>query len=416
MRKLLVVVALWLGFSALALPQTLSPADQSAVDSIFGRFMKGGLPGCALGVYRNGSIAYSKGYGLASLELEVPITPRTVFDIGSTSKQFTAFAILLLEQQHKLSLDDDVRKFIPELPDYGRSITLRHLITHTSGLRDYTALFEFAGVLEQDLTTDQDALDLIVRQKRTNFAPGSEWDYSNTGFFLLAQVVKRASGKSMREFAQENLFKPLGMTHTQIFDWHGLVIAGRATGYAYDDERKAFVVEMSNFEQTGDGSVQTSVEDLLRWDENFYTAKLGGAEMLRRMQTVGKLSTGEPHGYAAGLMIGSYRALPTVRHGGAWAGYRAELLRFPQQHTSIVVLCNLAQSNPSQLADRVADVVLASELGPNTNAPRHETNEWTLPETGCGHRRAGIAAMPENTAASSSRMANSTSAAPSRRN
>ncbi len=317
-----------------------------------------------MGVYRNGAIAYSKGYGFANLENEVPITPRTVFDIGSTSKQFTAFATLLLEKQGKLSLDDDVRKFLPELPDYGQRITLRHLITHTSGMRDYTALFELAGVPEQNLTTDQDALDLIARQKRLNFAPGEEWDYSNTGFFLLSQVVKRASGKSIRDFSQENMFRPLGMSSTQIFDWRGLVIAHRATGYTFDNDRKTFAVEMSNFEQAGDGSVQTSIEDLLQWDENFYTGKVGGADLLRRMQTVGKLNNGQEHGYADGLFIGTYRGLPIVRHGGAWAGYRAELLRFPQQHTSVAVLCNVAQSNPSKLADRVADVVLASALAP----------------------------------------------------
>lgn len=204
MRKLLTLSFLLI-LSSLAFAQTLTPAEQAAVDAVFTQYAKSGSPGCALGVYRHGAVAYAKGYGLASLENEVPITPRTVFDIGSTSKQFTAFAILLLEQQGKLSLDDDVRKFLPELPDYGKPITLRHLITHTSGLRDYTALFVMAGKAEQDLTTDQDALDLIARQKRLNFAPGEEWDYSNTGFFLLSQVVKRASGKSIFDFSQENI-------------------------------------------------------------------------------------------------------------------------------------------------------------------------------------------------------------------
>lgn len=372
MRKLLVVPCLLLAIAPLAFPQNLTPAEQTSVDAVFAQYAKPASPGCALGVYRNGGIAYAKGYGFANLENEVPITSRTVFDIGSTSKQFTAFAILLLEQQGKLSLEDDVRKFIPELPDYGKPITLRHLITHTSGIRDYTGLFEFAGVPEQNLTTDQDALDLIVRQKHTNFAPGEEWDYSNSGFFLLSQVVKRVSGKRIRDFSQENIFKPLGMSSTQIFDWYGLVIPRRATGYSYDSDRKAYAVEMSNFEQAGDGSVQTSIEDLLRWDENFYTAKLGGANLLARMQTVGKLNNGQPHGYAAGLFISKYRGLPIVRHGGAWAGYRAELLRFTQQHTSVAVLCNLAQSNPSRLADQVADVVLASALAPKAEAVASE--------------------------------------------
>jgi len=344
--------------------QTLSPGEISRIDQLFADYAKPDSPGCSLAVYRNGAIIYAHGYGMASLELGVPITPQTVFDIGSTSKQFTAFSILLLQQQGKLSVDDDVRKFLPEIPAYGSRITLHHLMTHTSGMRDYAGLFDLAGVPEQNLTNDEDGLDLIVRQKALNFAPGDEWDYSNTGFFLLSQVVKRVTGKTLRDFDQENIFTPLGMTSTQIFNDHTQIIPRRATGYSYNEDRKSFGVEMSNFEQTGDGSVQTSVEDLLRWDENFYTAKLGGPDLIREMQVVGKLNNGKEHGYAAGLRISTYRGQPTVRHGGAWAGYRSELLRFPKQHTSIAVLCNVARSAPSVHADHVADVVLANMLSP----------------------------------------------------
>jgi len=344
--------------------QILTPAEISKVDEIFKDYARVDSPGCALGVYRDGAIAYAQGYGMASLELGVPITPQTVFDIGSTSKQFTAFSILLLQQQGKLSLDDDIRKFIPEIPDYGKRITLHHLMTHTSGLRDYAGLFDLAGVPEQNLTNDQDAIDLIIRQKALNFKPGAEWDYSNTGFFLLSQVVKRVTGKTLRDFDQENIFTPLGMKSTQILNDHTLIIPHRATGYSLDDERKAFGVEMSNFEQTGDGSVQTSVEDLLRWDENYYSAKLGGADLIRQMQVVGKLNNGKEHGYAAGLEISTYRGQTVVSHGGAWAGYRAELMRFPGQHTSVAVLCNIAQAMPTVRAYRVADIVLAKVLAP----------------------------------------------------
>lgn len=363
MPKLLALcsVLLLCGFGS---SQTLTAPEITKVDQVFADYAKPDSPGCSLAVYRNGAIAYEHGYGMASLELGVPITPQTVFDIGSTSKQFTAFSILLLQQQGKLSVEDDIRKFLPEIPDYGKRITLHHLMTHTSGMRDYAGLFDLAGVPEQNLTNDQDALDLIVRQKALNFAPGEEWDYSNTGFFLLSQVVKRVSGKTLRDFDQEHIFTPLAMSSTQIFNDHALIIPHRATGYHYDEEKKSFGVEMSNFEQTGDGSVQTSVEDLLRWDENFYSAKIGGADLIRQMQVVGKLNNGKEHGYAAGLMIGTYRGLPTVRHGGAWAGYRAELLRFPRQHTSVAVLCNVAQSAPSVRADHVADVVLANVLAP----------------------------------------------------
>ena len=375
MRRLTLGISFLLLLCGLASAQNLTPAEIKDIDGVFSDYNKPGSPGCALGVYRNGSIAYAHGYGMASLELGVPITPQTVFDIGSTSKQFTAFSILLLQQQGKLSVDDDIRKFMPEIPDYGHRITLHHLMTHTSGMRDYAGLFDLAGVPEQNLTNDQDAVDLIARQKALNFNPGDEWDYSNTGFFLLSQVVKRVTGNSLRDFDQENIFTPLGMTSTQIFNEHTLVIPHRATGYSYDKERSAFGVEMSNFEQTGDGSVQTSVEDLQRWDENFYTAKLGGTDLIKRMQVVGKLNNGEEHGYAAGLEIKNYRGQPVVRHGGAWAGYRAELVRFPQQHTSIAVLCNVAQSVPESRADRVADVVLSSVLAP---VPAKQENQGAI--------------------------------------
>lgn len=344
--------------------QSLTPTEINKVDEIFSQYAKPDSPGCALGIYRNGAIAYSHGYGMASLELGVPITPRTVFDIGSTSKQFTAFSILFLQQQGKLSVNDDIRKFLPEMPDYGKPITLHHLMTHTSGLRDYAGLFDLAGIPEQNLTNDQDAVNLIVRQKALNFMPGEEWDYTNSGFFLLSQVVNRVTGKTLRDFDQENIFRPLGMSSTQIFNDHTQVIPHRATGYSYDDDRKTFGVEMSNFEQTGDGSVQTSVVDLQRWDENYYTAKLGGPDLIRQMQIVGKLNNGKEHNYAAGLEISTYRGRPVVSHGGAWAGYRAELMRFPKQHTSVAILCNVAQSMPTARAYRVADVILANVLAP----------------------------------------------------
>lgn len=380
MRHVITVTCVVFLLCVFSVGQNLTPADISKVDEIFKDYDKADSPGCALGIYRDGAIAYAHGYGMASLELGVPITPQTVFDIGSTSKQFTAFSILLLQQQGRLSPDDDIRKFVPEIPDYGKRITLRHLMTHTSGMRDYAGLFDLAGIPEQNLTNDQDAIDLIVRQKALNFMPGEEWDYSNTGFFLLSQVVKRVTGKTLRDFDQENVFTPLSMRSTQIFNDHTLVIPHRATAYSFDDERKAFGVEMSNFEQTGDGSVQTSVEDLQRWDENFYSAKLGGEGLIRQMQVVGKLNNGKEHGYAAGLEISTYRGLPVVRHGGAWAGYRAELLRFPKQHTSVAVLCNVAQAAPSVRANRVADVILEKALAPEPASAENKARATVAPD------------------------------------
>jgi len=343
--------------------QPLAQSDglTAKVDAVFASYNKPDSPGCALGVIKNGKLIYTRGYGLANLEHNLPNGAEIVYDIGSTSKQFTAASILLLAQQGKLALDDDVRKLIPELPQYQKPITIRHLLQHTSGLRDYLTLFSLAGVNFDDTTTENDALKIILRQQGLNFAPGDEWLYSNSGFFLLSIIVKRASGKSLAEFARDQIFAPLGMTHTLILDNHKRLVPRRATGYS-PAPGGGWQIEMSNFEQTGDGAVQTSINDLLLWDRNFYEPKVGGAALLKQLHEVGALNSGEKHGYAAGLFVDEYKGLRRVAHGGAWAGFRAELLRFPDQQFSVACLCNLGTTNPSQLALRVADVYLADQF------------------------------------------------------
>jgi len=352
------------------------PGDKTpaAVDEVFADLAKPGSPGCALGVYRDGKIIYAKGYGLANLEENVPITPASVFDIGSTSKQFTAATILLLEKQGKLSVNDDVRKYVPEIPDYGQKITILHLLNHTSGLRDYLTLMELAGINIDSVTTDDDALALITRQKALNFAPGSDWLYSNTGFFLLSVIVKRVSGRTLREFAAENIFSPLGMNHTQYRDDHTSVVPNRAMAYDPKEHADGYVFDVSYFEQTGDGAVHTTVEDLQKWDENFFSAQIGGKDLLKEIQEQGKLNSGKVLDYAKGLFIEDYRGLHTVSHAGSWGGYRAELLRFPDQHFSVACLCNLGTENPSNRAHHVAEIYLASSLQPKSEKKKEEEN------------------------------------------
>jgi len=295
---------------------------------------------------------------MANLELGVPNSPTTIFDIGSTSKQFTATSIVLLARQGKLSLDDDIRKYIPEIPAYRRPVTLRLMLHHTSGLRDYLELMDLTGVHTEDWTTDDDALAMIERQRDTNFLPGDEYLYSNTGFFLMSVVVKRVTGRTLREFAQAGIFDPLEMRHTRIHDDHTKIEPGRATGYQ-PHEGGGFQIDMSDFEQTGDGSVFTNVEDLQRWDENFYHPKVGDQALLDTLQTRGVLTSGQTIDYALGLVIDQHRGLRSVGHGGSWAGYRAELIRFPDQHFSVACLCNLGTAEPSDLATEVADLYLA---------------------------------------------------------
>lgn len=387
-------LVVWVRSDGLAqLPEGL-PAR---VDQVFQAYDRSDSPGCALGIYRDGQLAYARGYGMANLDLGVALQPSTIFDIGSTSKQFTAFSVALLARDGVVSLDDPVRKHVPELGDHADRVTLRHLIHHTSGLRDYLTLMWLAGVRFDDVTTDDDALALITRQQAANFEPGAEYLYSNTGYFLLSVVVRRATGQSLRAFAGKRVFGPLGMRRTHFHDDHAEVVPGRATGYD-PAPGGGYSINLSGFEQTGDGAVYTSVEELLRWDENFYSFQVGGRELVDAMQLPGSLRNGEPLDYASGLVIGRHRGLRTVRHGGSWAGYRAELLRFPEVRTSVAVLCNRGDANPSRLADQVAGVVLADRLDPvaaPSDAPAGEpaitlarsvlalrTGVWLSPTTG----------------------------------
>src|SRR5262245_14373985 len=330
------------------------------VDAIFASYNKPDSPGCALGVIKDGKLIYTSGYGMANLEHNIPNGPQIVYDIASMSKQFTAASILSLAAQGKLSLDDDVRKYIPELPAYQKPITLRHMLHNTSGLRDYLPLFTLAGVNFEDTSTTDDTLKMIVRQKGLDATPGAEWRYSNTGYFLLSIIVKRVSGKSLAEFAKERIFGPLGMNSTIYLDDHKRIVPRRATGYAAT--RSGFQIEMSNFEDTGDGAAQTSIEDLWRWDQNFYESKVGGQALIEQMQTVGALDNGQKLDYAFGLFVDEYKGLRRVWHDGAWLGYNANLTRFPEQKFSVACLCNVEDANSTQLALRVADLFLADQF------------------------------------------------------
>ena len=332
------------------------------VDRVFADWNTTSSPGCALAVVKDGRIAYEHGYGMANLELNIAITPQSVFDIGSVSKHITAMAMLLLAQEHKLSLDDDVRKYLPEIPDYGSTITIRHMLHHTSGLRNYDDLFDLEGIPEADLTTDRDAMDLIVRQKGVNFKPGEEFLYSDTNYFLMSQIVKRVTGQTLRQFAQDRIFGPLGMTSTHFHDDHTMIVPHRATGYA-PHKGGGFEMDMSNFEQLGDGSVMTTVEDLAKWDRNFEHPTIGGVDAIRQLTTPGTLNNGQPIPYALGLFLDHYRGLNWIHHSGEWVGYRAALSRFPDQHFSTLVTCNcIGSMSPMTLALRVADIYLADEF------------------------------------------------------
>ena len=341
----------------------IGPTERARIDSVFTAEDKPNVPGCALGVFIDDRVAYARGYGLADLERHVPITSASAFDIGSTSKQFTAATIALLVQDGKLSFSDDVRKYIPELPVYGAPITIDNLMHHTSGLRDYVGLVVLAGHSLEEATTDSQALALVVHQHQLNFPTGSRYEYSNTGYFLLSVIVQRVTGKPLADVERERIFGPLGMMETRVRNHFAMLIPNRALGYG-PDGHDGFQNSMSNWEQTGDGAVQLSVDDALAWDQNFYHPRVGGQQMVDALQTRGMLLNGDTLTYARGLEVDHYRGLHRVQHGGDWIGYHAAFNRFPDQHTSIVILCNSDGIDPTTLADRVTDVVLAGKLGP----------------------------------------------------
>ena len=286
-----------------------------------------------------------------------------MFNLASVSKQFTAFAILLLQQDGKLKLDDPVVRYLPELAASAQGVTLRHLMNHTGGLRDYIGLIAMDGRSGADGATIHEAMLALARQTRPNEKPGVEYEYSNTGYLLLGVVVARVSGQSLAEFSEQRLFRPLGMTHTSIVDRYPDGIATLARGYAHEGAR--FRIDETAWEQVGDGQVHSNLHDLALWDRNFYTGELGGRELIAQMTEVGVLNTGEPIEYAAGLRVAATRGLPTVSHGGAWVGYRSQILRFPDPRLTTIVLCNRDDANAGRLATSIAEVFLGDRMAPS---------------------------------------------------
>jgi CubicO group peptidase (beta-lactamase class C family) len=385
-RRVLSFGVLSLSASALPAQTTLPDSVVRRIDAVFARYTPDG-PGCVAGVYQNGTIAFAKGYGMANIEYGVPLTPKTPVTTGSVTKQFTAAAIALLVERGRISLDDDVRKYIPELPDYGKTITIRHLVHHTSGLRDWWALVSASGMRSDDGYTVSDVLAVAARQKGLNFDPGAEYNYSNTGYILMAIVVQRASGKTLREFAAGEIFTPLGMTVTHYRDDHNEPLKGRAFAYSPAFNKPgAWTINVWNNDMVGQGGLVTTVEELQRWDENFYTGRVGGKSFLARQLEQGKLNNGTMLPYAFGLQVGKYRGLATVDHSGSTGGYRTDLIRFPSVHTSVATLCNVATADAPGMALRVADVVLANAFteGPPAAAARpvaaQQASSIVLPE------------------------------------
>ena len=350
------------------------------IDSVFTEHNRADRPGCTIAVFKNGEIAYANGYGMANLEYGIALRPTSVFHVASISKQFTAFAVELLVSEGKVSWDDPIQDYVPEIPDYGQPVTLRHLAHHTSGIRDQWSLLIMAGWRwEADLVTQANAIEIMSRQTALNFEPGAEYLYSNSGFTLLAAVVERVTGQTLKAFAQERIFGPLGMTSTHFHDDHQTIVPNRAYGYRHFAD-EGWKISIPDFAIVGASSLFTTVEDMAKWDRNLRDHSLGDAALYQRFFDRGILTTGDTINYAHGISVGTYRGLRTVGHGGADAGYRTNYLRFPGQDVGIVSFCNFAGANPGSYVRQVADIILEGQLEATTDdgnePPSIDTGRW----------------------------------------
>ncbi len=316
-------------------------------------------PGCAAAVSLNGETVFEKAFGLADLEHNVPNTPQTIFESGSVAKQFTAAALVLLQQDGKLSIDDPVRKYIPELPDYGSPLTIRHLLNHTSGLRDWGTVMGLTGAGRGDRVINQDlALDVITHQHALDFTPGSEYSYTNSGYNLAAIIVERVSKQKFPAFIEERLFKPLGMNNSSWRDDYQRIVPGRAQAYAREG-RGPWRLNMPFMNVYGNGGMLTTVGDWMKWNAMLDSQSLG-APLVKALETRGVLNDGRKIAYALGLVVGSYKGLKDVSHGGATAGYQTFLARYPDNKVSVGVMCNGISPSAGGIAANITDEIFGS--------------------------------------------------------
>ncbi len=351
------------------------PAVEKKIDQLFAEWDKTSSPGASVAVAQNGKIIFSKGYGSANLEYDIPNTPITIFHVASVSKQFTVFAILLLQEDGKLTLEDDIRKYIPEVPDFGKTITLRHLAAHTSGMRDQWNLLAMAGWRLDDVITKQHVLNLVERQKELNFDPGEEFTYCNTGYTLLAEVVTRVSKKTFAEFTKERIFEPLNMKNTLFYDDHEKIVKNRAYSYQPDGESEGFKKSVLSYANVGATSLFTTVEDLCLWAMNFKNPKVGTSQMITEMNTPAVLNNGDTFGGALGQFVTPYKGLHQIQHSGGDAGYRTYLSRFPDQDFAVAVFSNYGNFNPNQKALQVADIFLEKYFEQSESGEQDNNND-----------------------------------------
>jgi CubicO group peptidase (beta-lactamase class C family) len=340
------------------------------VDSLFAKY-NSTTPGCVIGIIYKGNLIYEKGYGMANIEGQIPNSPEKLFDIASTSKQFTAFCILLLEEQGKLSIEDKIRKYIPELPECYNPIQIKHLLTHTSGIRDHYDLMDLTGIKEvssEDQNwvnhnyNEENVFAILLKQKELNFAHGTYYQYCNSGFYLAGKIVERVSGLSLREFYKNNIFAPLGMKNTFLYDDSSFYRKDRTMGYSKTND--VYRRNLIKYETYGDGQIITNIHDLFLWDKNFYNNKLGkgNAELIKQAYTRGQLTNGQTVDYSiGGLEVSKYRRLTVIDRMGGTRGICSDIVRFPEQQFTVICLSNFDDLDPDpwRASLKIADIFLA---------------------------------------------------------
>jgi CubicO group peptidase (beta-lactamase class C family) len=356
-KKLLLSSLLLVYVINCASAQGLPDSTIKKIDNLFKYWDSNNSPGYAVGIVRNDSLIFAKGYGMANLEYNIPIKPETIFHMASVSKQFTAFSIVLLARQGKLNLDDDIRKYLPWFPDLKVKITVRNLLNHTSGIRDQWQLLAMSGTRLDDVITQDQIIKILSKQQALNFKPGEEYSYSNSGFTMLAEIVRAVSGKTLRQFTDSAIFKPLGMTNTHFHDNYTEIVPNRA--YSYDrKDRTHYTNSVLSYSVAGATSLFTNINDMSKWEMNFYNHKVGDQQDIEQLTQKGKLNNGTELNYALGISVDNYNGQKIYSHDGGDAGYRTKVIIVPGMKMGFIVFSNLGDTNPYSKSQQLMDLFI----------------------------------------------------------
>ncbi len=357
------------------MPGMLRASETSdLVDSYFAQWNKPDSPGCVVGAMKDGKVVHEKGYGMANLEHGIAITSQTAFYLGSTSKEFTAMAVLMLVAQGRMKLEDPIRKLMPDLPAYMQPVTVRHLLEHTSGIRDYHGLWTLSGPADDAPLRQEQVFEMLRRQKGLQFAPGDEFLYSNSNYFLLASILRPVAFRTLPELAKETIFQPLGLTHTLYYSDRFWILPKRATGYSQGESAGegapagSYRINTATIDIVGDGGVFTTLEDVFKWFQVMENPKGLHAQALELMRTPARLNSGDLAEYGRGLMLKSHRGMEAYSHAGGLRGYRSEILWIPSKKLGVACLCNTSGITPAIFARLVADIFLGEIPAPERPA------------------------------------------------